>query len=92
MRSSLCGCRQNQCLQGLGRERLAEHARSDTMARELAGGKASWPCSAGPAVRQSGRRPASHARSLHTRLDSELTRQLLQQAPAAYRTGSTTCC
>ncbi|MBA6130167.1 condensation domain-containing protein, partial [Pseudomonas juntendi] len=69
-------------------ERLAEHARSDAMARELAwwqGQLADAPQGL-PCANPAGGQQNRHARSLHTRLDSELTRQLLQQAPAAYRT------
>ncbi|MFG0350896.1 amino acid adenylation domain-containing protein, partial [Pseudomonas sp. zbq_5] len=69
-------------------ERLGEHARSDAMARELAwwqGQLADAPQDL-PCANPAGGQQNRHARSLHTRLDSELTRQLLQQAPAAYRT------
>ncbi|MCO8171801.1 amino acid adenylation domain-containing protein, partial [Pseudomonas sp. 21LCFQ02] len=69
-------------------QRLSEYADSQSMRDELAWWRmqlADAPQDlphANPGAGQQNR----HARSLHTRLDSELTRQLLQQAPAAYRT------
>ncbi|MDF5813192.1 hypothetical protein P4118_21430 [Pseudomonas aeruginosa] len=39
-----------------------------------------------------GRQPRALAESVSLRLDPQRTRQLLQQAPAAYAPRSTTCC
>ncbi|WP_277965038.1 condensation domain-containing protein, partial [Pseudomonas sp. RIT-To-2] len=69
-------------------EHMQAHANSDTLRQEreqwassLAGTNPELPCK-NPLGSQQGR----HAARAHTRLDSTLTRQLLQQAPAAYRT------
>ena len=69
-------------------EQLQQHARGDALQGQLAywqgqlqGAHAELPCLNPEAT------PQNHqATTLHTRLDAHLTRQLLQEAPAAYRT------
>ncbi|QXI26872.1 non-ribosomal peptide synthetase [Pseudomonas vanderleydeniana] len=69
-------------------EHLHQHARSPLMEQELAywqeqlrGVSDTLPCD-----RPDGGQQRRHVASVQTRLGAELTRQLLQQAPAAYRT------
>ncbi|WDG77011.1 amino acid adenylation domain-containing protein [Pseudomonas chlororaphis] len=69
-------------------ERLQAYARSEAMQQEkdfwqqqLQGAAADLPCRD-----PQGARPGRLARTVVSQLDAELTRQLLQQAPTAYRT------
>ncbi|WP_212625269.1 non-ribosomal peptide synthetase [Pseudomonas sp. PP3] len=68
--------------------RLHAYAGSESLREELswwqaqlAGPSAEWPCD-----RPDGGRQNRHAQTVSVRLDRERTRQLLQQAPSAYRT------
>ncbi|MHC8306664.1 non-ribosomal peptide synthetase [Pseudomonas sp. PB3P13] len=68
--------------------RLQAYAGSDSLREELgwwqarlAGPRAELPCD-----RPNGGRHSCHAETVSVRLDAESTRQLLQQAPSAYRT------
>uniref|UniRef100_UPI003F64EA04 amino acid adenylation domain-containing protein n=1 Tax=Pseudomonas alabamensis TaxID=3064349 RepID=UPI003F64EA04 len=69
-------------------EKLQSHARSEALQtelqywqRQLRGAPASLPCE-----RPEGSLHNRYAASVQSRLDASLTRQLLQEAPAAYRT------
>jgi len=69
-------------------ERLGEWAREPAREAELA----YWQATLGglqadlPAARRDAQLQVRHARTVHCRLDTDTTRALLQQAPAAYRT------
>ncbi|MFJ2545441.1 non-ribosomal peptide synthase/polyketide synthase [Pseudomonas sp. NPDC087612] len=68
-------------------ERLQVRARERRMDTELAYWREQLSCANDlPCRDPQASLLASHARSVQTRLDSTVTRQLLQQAPAAYRT------
>ncbi|MGC8100977.1 amino acid adenylation domain-containing protein [Metapseudomonas otitidis] len=69
-------------------ERLGQWAREPARDAELAYWQASLSGQADdlPGARRDAGLQVRHARTLHCRLDAETTRQLLQQAPAAYRT------
>ena len=56
--------------------------------KNWAGGRRNWPGRAPncPVIVLQGGRQNRHAQTVSVRLDSERTRQLLQQAPSAYRT------
>ena len=68
--------------------RVQQHAASPALEAQLAWWQAQLQgvSDALPTDRANGSQQQCHARSVHSRLDRELTRQLLQDAPAAYRT------
>ncbi len=68
--------------------RLQAYAGSESLREELAWWQQqlNGPLSALPGVRQEGSNRAGDAQTLSLRLDAERTRQLLNEAPAAYRT------
>ncbi len=68
--------------------RLQAYAGSESLREELAWWQQqlSGPVSGLPGVRQEGSNRAGDAQTLSLRLDAERTRQLLNEAPAAYRT------
>ncbi|MGA4816252.1 hypothetical protein ACPA9J_19000 [Pseudomonas aeruginosa] len=74
--------------------RLQAYAAANRCARSWAGGKPGWAGSrpSGHADRPRGDNREALAESVSLRLDPQRTRQLLQQAPAAYRTQVKTCC
>ncbi|MCK9802333.1 amino acid adenylation domain-containing protein [Pseudomonas sp. MAFF 302030] len=67
---------------------LQNYAKSDTLQDELAFWERQVPASGTqlPCLQSNGNNLVREAVSLHTRLDKALTRKLLQEAPAAYRT------
>ncbi|MDC0689465.1 amino acid adenylation domain-containing protein [Mitsuaria sp. RG] len=69
-------------------EHLREHARSPALVAELAYWQAQLQgvSDALPGANPEGGQQRKHEISVRTRLNAELTRQLLQEAPAAYRT------
>jgi len=69
-------------------QRLQAYAGSESLREELAGWQAqlAGPSTDLPCDRPEGGRCHRHADTVSVRLDAERTRQLLQQAPSAYRT------